>query len=111
MPVFWIIAAVCLEGTMWKFVFGVAVLVLVSPMTVRADQYVNGYFKSDGTYVQGHYRSNSDGYGYNNYSAKGNVNPYTGQRGYSDPYKMPEPSYGNHGRWNGGVNNFSGRRW
>ena len=31
-----------------------------------ADQWVNGYSKSDGTYVQGHYRSSPDSYRYNN---------------------------------------------
>lgn len=47
-----------------------------------ADVYVNGYYRKDGTYVQPHHRSNSDGNFYNNYSTQGNVNPYTGQTGY-----------------------------
>lgn len=46
--------------------------------TVLADQYVNGYYKSNGTYVNGYYRSNPDGNPYNNYSFPGNTNPYTG---------------------------------
>jgi hypothetical protein len=29
---------------------------------------VNGYFKSNGTYVGSHYRTNPDGYCYNNFS-------------------------------------------
>lgn len=32
-------------------------------------------------YVQGHYRSEADGNFWNNWSTKGNVNPYTGQPG------------------------------
>ena len=28
--------------------------------TVAADVWVDGYFRSDGTYVQGHYRSSPD---------------------------------------------------
>jgi hypothetical protein len=47
-----------------------------------ADLRVNGYYKSSGTYVQPHYRSSPDGNFYNNWSSRGNVNPYTGKRGY-----------------------------
>lgn len=52
-----------------------------------ADQYVNGYMRSDGTYVQPHYRSNPDGNTFNNYSAPGNINPYNGNSGSS--YQQP----------------------
>jgi len=34
----------------------------------QADVYVNGYYKKNGTYVKQHYRTNRDGYKYNNYS-------------------------------------------
>lgn len=51
-----------------------------------ADTYVNPYVRSDGTYVQGHMRSDPDGSRLNNWSTRGNVNPYTGQPGYKDPY-------------------------
>lgn len=56
--------------------------------TVNADEYVRGYHRKDGTYVQPHYRSDSDGSPYNNYSYPGNVNPHTGKRamGDSDTY-------------------------
>jgi hypothetical protein len=50
-----------------------------------AQQYVNGYYKSNGTYVQGYYRSTPDGDPSNNYSTRGNINPYTGQVGTRDP--------------------------
>ena len=53
--------------------------------TAVADQYVRDYFRRDGTWVQPHYRSNPDGYFWNNYSAWGNVNPYAGKRGYKRP--------------------------
>lgn len=46
-----------------------------------AQVYVRGYFRKDGTYVRPHYRSNPDGNFYNNWSTKGNVNPYTGEPG------------------------------
>ena len=43
--------------------------------------WVNSYCKSNGTCVQGHYRSNPDGNFYNNWSTYPNVNPFTGKRG------------------------------
>ena len=41
--------------------------------------YVSGYFKSNGTYVSGHYRTCSDRSLYNNYSFPGNYNPNSGR--------------------------------
>jgi hypothetical protein len=46
-----------------------------------ADSYVNGYTKSDGTQVQGYYRSSPNSTRNDNYSTQGNVNPYTGVAG------------------------------
>lgn len=68
------------------------VFLLVALMTtalaapVTADEWVNPYFRSDGTSVQGYWRSEPDGNIFNNYSTKGNVNPYTGEAGTVDPY-------------------------
>jgi hypothetical protein len=42
---------------------------------------VRGYTRSNGTYVAPHQRSNSDNTYTNNWSYKGNVNPYTGKVG------------------------------
>ena len=42
---------------------------------------VHGYTRKDGTRVAPHHRSRPDGDSRNNYSTKGNVNPYTGKRG------------------------------
>ena len=54
-------------------------LTLIS--TVAADVWVDGYCRSDGTYVQGHYRSSPDSSVTNNWSYSGNTNPYTGEVG------------------------------
>ncbi|WP_396138634.1 hypothetical protein [Flavobacterium sp.] len=43
--------------------------------------YVQGYTRSNGTYVQGHYRTAPDATITNNWSTVGNVNPYTGKPG------------------------------
>ena len=46
-----------------------------------ADTYVRGYTRSNGTYVQGHYRSSPNSTVTDNWSYRGNSNPYTGERG------------------------------
>ena len=60
---------------------------LLAALPAHADSYVNGYVKKDGTYVPPHFKSNNDNNAWNNYSTKGNANPYTGEKGYVDPYK------------------------
>ena len=53
---------------------------------LEAQTRVNGYFKSDGIYVQPHYRSNPNSTTLDNWSTKGNTNPYTGKKGTKSPY-------------------------
>ena len=47
--------------------------------------YVHGYTRSNGTYVQGHYRSSPNQSYSDNYSIRGNYNPYTGKTGTRSP--------------------------
>lgn len=47
--------------------------------------HVRGYFRRNGTYVAPHYRSHPDHTRLNNWSTRGNVNPYTSQEGTRDP--------------------------
>lgn len=57
---------------------------VLSPPAAAAcygDTYVSGYFRGDGKYVSGHYRTCPDSSSFNNYSSQGNFNPYTGERG------------------------------
>lgn len=75
-------------------VLGLAALALSA--TASAQTYVHGYTKKDGTYVAPHYRSTADGNPYNNWSTKGNVNPYTGQAGTKDPNSSSNGSYGSY---------------
>lgn len=62
---------------------------------VGADTYVRGHVRSDGTYVAPHYRTDANSYRYDNYSAKGSTNPYTGRRGSgpSEFYSSPSRTY------------------
>lgn len=59
----------------------IGTLLLALSVAAGADVYVRGYFRKDGTYVQPHRRSNPNGTTLDNYSAPGNINPYTGNRG------------------------------
>ena len=56
-----------------------------------ADEYVNGYYRRDGTYVQPYMRSSPNGTVTDNYSFEGNVNPYTGKAG-TNRYEHDETS-------------------
>jgi hypothetical protein len=57
------------------------------------DVYVHGYTRRDGTYVQGYHRTTPDSNPYNNYSTKGNVNPWTGKPGTVDPNSSSNSGY------------------
>ena len=63
----------------------IALFVLAS--VAEGAQRVRGYFKKNGTYVMPHYKTKRDGTRLNNYSTKGNINPYTGKNGTKDPFK------------------------
>jgi len=58
------------------------VLILMGTSFLLSNVYVKGYFKSNGTYVAPHFRSDPDKNFYNNWSTIGNYNPYTGKKGY-----------------------------
>ena len=74
------------------------VLAVVSSVA-SADNYVRGYARHDGTYVQPHYQTAPNQYRHDNYSAQGNTNPYNGREGtqrheYSNPPTYNQ-NYGN----------------
>lgn len=48
--------------------------------------HVRGYTRKSGTYVAPHMRTAPDSTRQNNWSTKGNVNPYTGKAGTKNPY-------------------------
>lgn len=92
-----------------KWIIGAA-MVLSFANVGYAQVHVDGYFKKNGTYVEPHYRSAPNSSISDNYSTKGNSNPYTGQMGTVDPFQhstprtpqvfetpSPVPSFGNFG--------------
>lgn len=79
------------------------VVAVISFGALAQDTYVRGHFRSDGTYVQPHYRSAPDSSFNNNWSTSPNVNPYTGQRGTRQPTwndRAPSYNFGN-STWSG----------
>ena len=52
---------------------------------------VRGHFRSDGSYVEPHYRTTPDRSRSNNWGSKGNINPSTGKRGRKDLFALPLP--------------------
>lgn len=67
----------------------IAAALLVFTTTAHAQSYHRGYTNQYGTYVQPHWQSSPNSTTLDNYSTRGNVNPYTGSTGTRDPY----PSY------------------
>jgi hypothetical protein len=76
-------------------VAGIIVALSIGGATLAADHYVKGYTRSNGTYVAPHYQTNPNSTMSDNYSTRGNVNPYTGVAG-TKPDSRPAyttPSY------------------
>ncbi|MBU3146955.1 hypothetical protein [Clostridium sp. CF012] len=72
------------------FLAVISIFVLINPINVFAKDKggvvnVKGYYTKNGTYVKPHYRTSPDSTLNNNWSTKGNVNPYTGKEGTIDP--------------------------
>jgi hypothetical protein len=74
---------------------GIAALALSA--MASAQTYVHGYTKKDGTFVAPHYRSSPNSTKLDNYSTKGNINPYTGKLGTKDVSSDPFNSTGSLG--------------
>ena len=56
-------------------------------VTSTGSHPIRGYVKKDGTYVAPAHATNPNGTQKDNYTAKGNVNPYTGKEGMKEPTK------------------------
>jgi hypothetical protein len=63
--------------------------VVVTPAVAQSSHAVRGYTRKDGTYVAPHMQTNPNTTQSDNWSTKGNVNPYTGKEGTKDPYAQP----------------------
>ena len=54
--------------------------------SANAGRFVKGYFRKNGTYVAPSYRTKANNSKYDNYSTKGNTNPFSGKKGYKSPW-------------------------
>ena len=85
---------------MKKLFFFIAFLFAAANSFAQTSTYVSGYTSSNGTYVQGSYRTTPNTTRNDNYSTVGNTNPYTGSYGtkpadsyYVAPSTYTAPSY------------------
>ena len=85
---------IIIKEIVMKKVIVLGLLILFANCTF-ADTWVNGYTRRDGTYVQGHYRSSPNYTRMDNYSTRGNYNPYTGKTGTVNPYNQYGSAYNN----------------
>lgn len=81
---------------MKKLLLGLVIVSIAMP--AFAQTRVRGYVRQNGTYVAPHYRSSPNSSTYDNWSTRGNTNPYTGQAGTQSPYTQSRtrsytPSY------------------
>ncbi len=75
---------------MKKVAFAFALVAIVaSPVMAQSSHPVRGYTKNNGTYVAPHMQTNPNTTKMDNWSTKGNVNPYNNKVGTVDPYKAP----------------------
>lgn len=80
-------------ATMKKFIFILLVtisLLFIAPLLsneAEAASRVRGYTKKNGTYVKPYFRSSPNRSKLDNWSTRGNYNPYTGKKGTVNPYK------------------------
>lgn len=75
---------------MRSVIFGICCLAIVVPAYAQSTS-VRPHIRKDGTFVQGHRRTNPNSSIYDNWSTRPNINPYTGRTGTVDPYSLPTP--------------------
>jgi hypothetical protein len=74
-----------------KALLGLAALLLMD--VAFADNYTRPYTRRDGTTVPGHYSSEPNSVRHDNYSGRGNTNPYTGEQGSARHEFTTPPAY------------------
>jgi hypothetical protein len=65
-------------------VLAVGVLLATVPAYASGSHYVRGYITKNGTHVSPHWQTNPNGTTLDNWSHKGNYNPYTGKPGWKN---------------------------
>lgn len=68
--------------------FIILTMIAIGSSASARDVFVNGYVRQNGTYVQPHMRTAPNNNAFDNYSTKGNINPYNGNAGNVNPYQI-----------------------
>src|SRR4029077_10722453 len=82
-----------------------ALLATITFANAQGYHWVIPHYDHNGNFYNGHYQTNPDGNPFDNWSTRGNYNPFTGTPGYRDPYN----SYGSYGY--GGGYGYGGQRY
>lgn len=71
------------EIHMKKLIFGILAIAILTAFSTEAFayRYTGGHYRKSGAYVQPYRSSTPDGARWNNWSSRGNTNPFTGKRG------------------------------
>ncbi|MBI2448625.1 hypothetical protein HYV44_03690 [Candidatus Microgenomates bacterium] len=69
-------------GTIVLGLFILTIGIFAVPNSASAYVRVKGYSTKRGTYVMPYYKTKSDKKKFNNFSSKGNFNPFTSKKGY-----------------------------
>lgn len=80
---------------MKRLIISAAIILAAGPAFAHGAHSVRGYVRRDGTYVAPHMQTNPNNTRLDNWSTRGNVNPYTGVAGTKDPYPAPKLSSSN----------------
>jgi hypothetical protein len=89
-------------------VIATILLLLISFTSIaNANQYVRGHIRKNGSYVAPYVKTNPNSYVYDNYSTKGNYNPYTGKEGRVNPYKSLPSKNNNYMNQSTNYNRYS----
>jgi hypothetical protein len=63
-----------------------ASITVIGSGSAASSHYVRGYATKNGTYVMPHRQTNPNRFKSDNWSTKGNVNPFMGKAGTKSPY-------------------------
>jgi hypothetical protein len=75
-----------------RFLLPILFIVIASTGIAQRSTRVRGGFTKQGTYRQPHARTSPNHSKMDNYSTKGNTNPYTGKSGTKAPFALPRSS-------------------
>ena len=90
---------------MWKLALAI---VFIFPAASQADEYVSGYERRNGTYVETYYRTSPNSTTLDNYSTKPNINPYTGIEGTKNPFEIGSSGISQFGSTGGYSRSYRG---